>query len=167
MRTSSSRLMPVAGSKRERRARPELMTMRTPSMVRLVSAMLVGGAWWLFEWELAAGASLPEARTAAVNLFVAVQAFYLFNCRSLTESVWRAGFFSNRWVIVGVGVQAVAQLVLTYLPFMNRVFGTAPLDGGAWARIIGFAFAASLVIAVEKWLRRRRSPGSRPVPAGH
>ena len=56
-------------------------------MVRilLVSALLVAGSWWLFEWELASGASLAEARTAALNLFVVVEAFYLFSCRSLTR----------------------------------------------------------------------------------
>ncbi len=49
--------------------------------------MLVGGAWWLFEWEQTNGATVGEARTAALNLFVAVEAFYLFSCRSLTHSV--------------------------------------------------------------------------------
>ena len=33
--------------------------------ILLVSALLVGGSWWLFEWEHASGASLAEARTAA------------------------------------------------------------------------------------------------------
>ncbi len=32
------------------------------------------------------GAGSAEARTAALNLFVVVEAFYLFSCRSLTRS---------------------------------------------------------------------------------
>ena len=121
----------------------------------LVSALLVAGSWWLFEWELANGADLAEARTAAVNVFVVVEAFYLFNCRSLTQSVWRVGLFSNPWVIVGIGVQLVAQLALTYAPVMHRIFDTAPLDVGAWARIVALGALASIVVAGEKWLRRR------------
>jgi magnesium-transporting ATPase (P-type) len=70
--------------------------------------------------------SLAEARTAALNLFVVVEAFYLFSCRSLTRSAWRSGLFSNRWVILGVSVQVVGQLAITYLPAMNAVFGTTP-----------------------------------------
>ena len=92
--------------------------------------MLVAGSWWLFEWELANGASLAEARTAALNLFVVVEAFYLFSCRSLTRSAWRIGLFSNRWIILGVTVQAIGQLAITYLPAMNTVFGTAPIGAG-------------------------------------
>jgi cation-transporting ATPase F len=129
--------------------------------ILLLSALLVGGSWWLFGWELDNGASLPEARTAALNLFVAVQAFYLVNCRSLTQSVWRLGLLSNRWIVLGMGVQALAQLVLTYAPVMHHVFGTAPLTGAAWARILAIALAASAVISVEKWVRRRRAPRPR------
>jgi cation-transporting ATPase F len=129
--------------------------------ILLLSALLVGGSWWLFGWELDNGASLPEARTAALNLFVAVQAFYLVNCRSLTQSVWRLGLLSNRWIVLGMGVQALAQLVLTYAPVMHDVFGTAPLTGAAWARILAIALAASAVISVEKWVRRRRAPRPR------
>jgi cation-transporting ATPase F len=136
----------------------------TPTLlwrVLLVSAMLVAGGWWLFEWELANGASLAEARTAAVNVFVAVEAFYLLNCRSLTHSVVHIGLWSNRWVIVGIGIQALAQVALTYLPVMNRIFGTAPLGVDAWLRIIGIAMVAALVVGVEKWARRRLSEGRR------
>ncbi|MFI7576344.1 HAD-IC family P-type ATPase [Micromonospora sp. NPDC049497] len=126
--------------------------------ILLVSALLVAGTWWLFEWELGAGADLPEARTAAVNLFVAVQAFYLFSCRSLTRSPWRLGLFTNRWLIGGVLVQAVGQLALTYLPVMNALFRTAPISAGAWLRILGIALLATAVVALDKrfgWFGRR------------
>ncbi|GAB3473705.1 cation-transporting P-type ATPase [Amycolatopsis cihanbeyliensis] len=132
-----------------------LLTRALMVRILLVSTLLVAGSWWLFEWELAAGASLAEARTAALNLFVVVEAFYLFSCRSLTRSVWRIGVFSNRWIIVGVTAQALGQLAITYLPAMNAVFDTAPIDAGVWLRILGVAVAASLVVAVDKRLRRR------------
>ena len=122
--------------------------------VLLVSTLLVAGSWWLFEWELARGASLAEARTAALNLFVVVEAFYLFSCRSLTGSVWRTGMFSNRWIIAGVTLQAIGQLAITYLPAMNTIFGTAGIGGDVWLRILAVAVAASLVVAIDKWLRR-------------
>lgn len=124
--------------------------------VLLVSTMLVLSAWWLFEWEVRNGAGLPEARTAALNLFVTVEAFYLFSCRSLTHSAWRIGLFSNRWIILGVSVQALAQLAITYLPFMNRLFGTAPIGAGAWLRVVGVAAAVTAVVAVDKRLRSPR-----------
>jgi cation-transporting ATPase F len=132
-----------------------LLTRALMVRILLVSTLLVAGSWWIFQWEQANGASLAEARTAALNLFVAVEAFYLFSCRSLTRSVWRIGLFSNPWVILGVVVQGLGQLAITYLPAMNSIFDTAPIGAGAWVRILGLAVAASLVVAVDKGLRHR------------
>lgn len=100
------------------------------------------------------GAGLAEARTAAMNLFVVVEAFYLFSCRSLTRSAWRTGLFTNRWIVVGVALQAVGQLAITYLPAMNAVFGTAPIPAEVWLRILAVTVVTSLVVAVDKRLRR-------------
>jgi cation-transporting ATPase F len=133
-----------------------LLTRALVTRTLLVSALLVAGSWWLFTWELARGADIDGARTAAVNVFVVVEAFYLFSCRSLTHSPLRLGLFSNRWLLVGVTVQAVAQLALTYLPIMNKVFRTAPLGVDVWLRIVALAVLTSLVVSMEKWLRRKQ-----------
>ena len=131
-----------------------LLTRALMLRILLVSTLLVAGSWWLFDWERSSGATLAEARTAAMNLFVAVEAFYLFSCRSLTHSAWRIGLFTNPWVTAGVTVQAIGQLAITYLPGMNALFGTAPIGAGVWLRILAIAAAASLVVAVDKRLRR-------------
>jgi cation-transporting ATPase F len=136
--------------------RRPLLTGALVARILLVSALLVAGAWWLFEWELANGALEAEARTVALNLFVAVEAFYLFSCRSLTQSAWRVGLFSNRWLLAGLTVQVVGQLAITYLPVMNELFGTAPIPAEAWLRILGVAVVASLVVAVDKRVRHSR-----------
>ena len=69
----------------------------------------------------------------AVNLFVMIELTYLFNCRSLTRSMFKIGLFSNPWVLVGSGLMIVLQLLFTYAPFMNKVFHSAPI-----ARRTGF-----------------------------
>jgi len=132
-----------------------LLTRALMERILLVSLLLVGGSWWVFHAELDRGAGLEEARTAALNLFVLVEAFYLFSCRSLTRSVWRIGWFSNRWVVGGVTVQALGQLAITYLPPMNSLFDTAPIGVEVWLRILAVALLAAVVVAADKRLRRR------------
>ncbi len=122
----------------------------------LVAGLLVVGSWWIFTTEQSRGADLAEARTAAVNLFVAVEIAYLFSCRSLTGASWRLGFFTNWWIIGGVLVQVAAQAVLTYAPIMHRIFGTAPIEAGVWLRILAVVALISLVIAVDKSVALRR-----------
>ncbi len=53
--------------------------------ILLVGILLLGGAFGLFLWVQANGGTLEEARTVAVNVFVMVELFYLFNCRSMWE----------------------------------------------------------------------------------
>jgi len=93
---------------------------------------------------------VEEARTAAVNVFVMVQAFYLFSCRSLSQPVWRVGFLTNPWLLVGLTTQAVGQAAFTYLPVMNTLFGTAPIGAEAWLRIVVIAAVTSVLVGLDK-----------------
>ena len=101
------------------------------------------------------GAAVAEARTVAVNVFVIVELFYLFNCRSLTQSMFRVGFFSNPLLFGGVAIMLILQVMFTYLPAMNIMFHSAPISFGAWGRILAVSVIVSFVVGVEKWLRRR------------
>ena len=126
--------------------------------IALVSILLLGGAFGLFLRSLEQGASLAEARTVAVNVFVMVEIFYLFNCRSLTRGFWTLGLFSNLWVWGGIVAMLVLQLLLTYWSPLSSLFQTAPIGLRQWAEIIAYAALCSLLIGLEKhWSTRRRS----------
>jgi cation-transporting ATPase F len=120
----------------------------------LMSLLLMGGGYGLFEWALWRGLSEAQARTIAVALIVAGEAFYLFNCRSLVNSIWSVGWFTNRWLWAGVGAMAVVQLVFTYTPVLNRLFHTEPIDLLSWVGVIGVAGLIALIVATEKHIRR-------------
>jgi cation-transporting P-type ATPase F len=121
----------------------------------IVALLLLAGAFGLYEWELWRGATVPEARTVAVNVFVLVELFYLFNCRSLTQSMFGLGFFSNPLLFGGVTIMSILQVLFTYLPAMNLMFHSAPIGFEAWGRILAVSVIVSFVVGVEKRLRRR------------
>ena len=129
----------------------ELM-MRTGLVVML---MLIGAYWLFLHAQHAQGAQLAEARTMVVNLIVIVEIFYLFNCRSLTQSMFTIGPLTNLWVIGGSFVMVCAQLLFTYLPIMNRLFHSAPINLEAWLKITGIAVGIFLIVELEKWVRFR------------
>ena len=119
----------------------------------LVGFLLLIGASGLFIFELNQGASVEKARTVAVNVFVFGELFYLFNCRSLTYSMFKIGVFSNFWLIIGVIVMTCLQLLYTYSDIMNKLFHSASLDINSWVRIITVSFIIYTVVGIEKWLR--------------
>jgi cation-transporting P-type ATPase F len=121
----------------------------------IVSLILLAGAFGSFQWSLENGYSNAAARTVAVNVFVTVELCYLFNCRSLTKSMFEIGVFSNRWIAVGVSTMILLQLAFTYAPFMNRLFQSAPIGWDAWWRILLTGLVAYSIVGGEKWLRRK------------
>ena len=123
--------------------------------VLIVGTLILVGAFGLFEWEQMSGASLAQARTVAVNVVVMIELFYLFNCRSLKNSMFRIGVLSNPWVGVGVVAMVLLQLLFTYLPVLNGVFSSAPISLAAWGRILAVSIVAYVVVELEKYLRRR------------
>lgn len=125
--------------------------------ILIVGTVMLIGAFGLFEWKLMTGATVDEARTVAVNVFVIVEMFYLYKCRSLTQSVFKIGFFSNPWAIGGTVIMLALQLAYTYLPIMNRFFQSAPIDLNAWLWVFAVGMAAYIIVGIEKWLRSRKS----------
>ena len=125
--------------------------------ILLVGALLLAGAFGLFLWVKSTGGTLKEARTVAVNVFVMVELFYLFNCRSLEHSMFHLGLFSNPWVTWGVITMIVLQLLFTYAPGMNFLFHTAPIDGPTWVIIIGIGLGSYFIVGLEKWIRQQQA----------
>lgn len=122
----------------------------------LVGLLLLVAAFGLFLRWRGLGASLEEARTVAVNVFVAGEIAYLFNCRNLRGPFWCCGWWSNPWFWGGIGAMVVLQALFTYLPVMNRVFASAPISLAAWLEIGAAALATALVVGLDKHFTGRR-----------
>ncbi len=120
----------------------------------IVGAMLLIGAFGLFKYELSTGATVEEARTTAVNVFVMGELFYLLNCRSLTRSMFALGVFTNPWIFLGILLMVLLQLLYTYAPFMNVLFNSAPIGIESWMNVLAVGLTIYLVVGVEKWMRR-------------
>jgi magnesium-transporting ATPase (P-type) len=127
--------------------------------ILFVSILMVLGTFGLFVWERLGGADIENARTVAVNTLVIAEVFYLFNTRYLNASaLHHKGLLGNRFVLVAVVVVIIFQLLFTYLPLMQELFGTSAIGWETWGRIVVFGFAVFLLVELEKAiLRKRRS----------
>jgi magnesium-transporting ATPase (P-type) len=123
--------------------------------ILFVSLLMVLGTFGLFLWERLHGAEIEVARTVAVNTLVVAEIFYLFNSRYLSASALnRNGLLGNRYVLMAVAVVIFFQLLFTYLPLMQHFFATAPIDMGAWLRILGVGVLVFLAVEIEKAILR-------------
>ncbi|MER7548248.1 HAD-IC family P-type ATPase [Spirillospora sp. NPDC127506] len=133
-----------------------LLTRAMTVRLLLVSAILLAGAFGLQHWERGHGASPETAQTIVVNVFALTLLTYMFNCLSLDRPLLWGGVRRNPWVAVSVLALAALQALYTYAPFMNDVFGSAPLGAAAWARIAAIAVASYLLVEALKLVQRSR-----------
>jgi magnesium-transporting ATPase (P-type) len=142
---------------------------RTALVALLMTAGSIGVFLYEYERELAAGVAeqvaLAEAQTIAVTTVILFQIFYLLNCRSLRDSMFKIGLTSNLTVYIGIAVVLLLQLAFMYLPFMNWLFDTVPLDGHEWLTSALVASVVLPVISIEKALRHRRERDTAAAPA--
>lgn len=136
-----------------RRPRDPKQPILTPLLlfrIVLVSTLMLVGGFATFLWEEARGASHAQARTAAANVIVLVELFYLYNCRRLQGSVWEIGLFSNGWANAGIALMLFLQFLFAHWQPMNVLFHTEPLPLESWLRggVIGLGVA--LTVAMEK-----------------
>jgi len=97
-----------------------------------IAAFLVGYTWARMNGVDA----LPLARSMAFTTLVLGQLFYVFECRSERLSPFELGFFSNKYLVGAVLISVCMQLSALYIPALQAIFRTVPLNGWQWLLII-------------------------------
>ena len=93
-----------------------------------------------------------------------------YACRTERLSVFSIGFFSNRFLLLGIAFELILCSALVYLPPLQAIFEVGPLPLRFWALVLVFPLLMLLAEEGRKaWLRRResrRSPGGSKIPGG-
>jgi magnesium-transporting ATPase (P-type) len=142
----------------------KFVVFRTLLAATLMSAGAVGLFLWRYEAEMAVRTStglteaqiVSEAQTMAVTTVIMFQVFYMLSCRSLKDSIFKIGLFSNKTVFIGIAAVLALQALFIYAPLMQAVFSTFPLTAQS---LLFSALAGAIilpVISVEKLIRNRR-----------
>ena len=121
-----------------------------------VSVLFLAGVYGMYLYAVDRGYSTELARTIALNTLVVLEIFHLFFIRNIygTSLTWDA-VKGTRFVWFAVLVVTAAQFAITYIPAMQKIFGTAPVSifDGAVIIAVGVAFFA--IIETEKQIRLR------------
>jgi magnesium-transporting ATPase (P-type) len=112
-----------------------------------------------------AGPAYVYGTTMALAGIVACQVGNVFGCRTQWQSVFRVGLLTNRLVLGGLAAELALLVAIAYLPFLQGLYGTAPLAGRDWLCLVAFPL---IILGLEELrkliLRRWRRPAG-PAPA--
>jgi magnesium-transporting ATPase (P-type) len=98
---------------------------------------------------------LTEAQTAALMSVVFVHVGYVMTARSTFGSAFTFSPFSNKWILAGVALTIVTDLMIVYVPALNNAFRTAPFPVGWWPYIFIGLPVGFLIPELEKLVRRQ------------
>jgi Ca2+-transporting ATPase len=143
-----------------RMPRPATERILSPLMIRrtIIMGTVMGfGTLLTFYLEFSANIPLANARTVALTTMVFFQFFQAFNCRSETLSVFAINPLHNPFLLVSMIAAFFAHLAVLYVPTLQFVFRTVPLNGYQWALVGIISTPILIIIELDKFYRRRRT----------
>ncbi len=99
---------------------------------------------------------IAKAWTISLTVLAVFQWFNAWNCRSENKSIFSMNWFSNKYLVGATLIVIVLQVAAIYMPVMQKILRTVPLELSEWLIII--PVATSIIVAEElrKLLYRRR-----------
>lgn len=121
-----------------------------------VAALFVAGVFGIQAYALDRGYSVEMARTLALNTIVVMEIFHLFFIRNIygTSLTWKA-VRGTTAVWISVSVIFFAQIAITYVPTLQKIFATESVSLVDGMIVIGIGILLFAIIEVEKQLRLR------------
>ena len=123
--------------------------------IMFVGLALLAYTLLAFFWMRSLGASDALARTVSVNALTVGQVFYLLNSRYLLDSSLNfKAHMGNKYLPLGIISVVILQLLFTYAPPFQAMFGNEAIPLWVWPWIIAGGFVFFLVVEIEKLVIR-------------
>ena len=127
----------------------------------MIGAVMAASTLFVLDASLPGGLvrgtnSLRYAQTMAFTTLVLAQLVNVFNARAEKQTAF-VGLFTNGWLWGAIAFSLALQLLVLYVPPMQKAFGTVGLSALDWARCAVAASAVLWVSEVTKLIERRRS----------
>jgi len=117
----------------------------------VVGFYMLGMTYYMFEYSLSHSYSIEYARTVAVNLFVFIETFYLLSCKELNISVFKTNMLNNKFLLLGILLMVLSQILYTYSSFMQSIFQSQSLDLFTWFQVISISFGVLFVVEIKRF----------------
>ena len=121
----------------------------------LIEAALAMGAFFLNYWvnqgnlnHLASSGPLyREATTMTLGAIIFTQIGMAMNSRKGRGSIFQVNPFANRIISLGIVLEIVLFILLSYVPFFHTLFNTAPIGLDDWLYLLACPF---VIMALEE-----------------
>ncbi|MBN1644608.1 calcium-translocating P-type ATPase, SERCA-type [Candidatus Woesearchaeota archaeon] len=139
-------------TRKPRKVQEKIVNFRRGIFIFLIGFIMMAGTLAAFEIAKP-NLNLMYAQTVAFTTLMMFQMFNVVNQRSEDKSVFKIGFFKNKWLLWAVLLSVGLQIIVIYVPFLNQLFSTVPLNLFDWARIIGISASVLVFGEIVKFFK--------------
>ena len=123
----------------------------------LIASVIVEAGISMIVYALFVGKSVGLAQTLALLSIVVNEFIFAYNCRSLKEQIKDRGFFSNKYLNIGILVLLLVQL-LVFLTPIGQIFSLTSISIGEFifviiVNIFSFAIIEILKPLLNRWFK--------------
>ena len=121
----------------------------------MIESVLAMGAFFLNYWVnqghlnylTSSGPLYREATTMTLGAIIFTQIGMAMNSRKGRGSIFQIKPFANRIISLGIVLEIVLFIILTYVPFFHTLFNTAPIGLDDWLYLLACPF---VIMALEE-----------------
>ncbi len=106
--------------------------------IAIAGIIMAIGTLYLFTYKLNSGSTETESMTVAFTLFVVYQLFNAYNSKSNSDK-------KSIFLYSAILISFILQLLVIYVPYLQAIFGTAPIQLKDW--ILIFLIACTILIS--------------------
>lgn len=118
----------------------------------LVATLVVGGGGFLvYDMALRFGWAVEDARNLLLLAMVLFENFHVGNCRSETRSALALSPLRSPVLFFGTLGAFLLHVVAMYVPFMQDMLTTKPVDLWLWGVVIGVSVLIVPAVELHKW----------------
>jgi Ca2+-transporting ATPase len=129
----------------------------TRKIQRYIAGLAVNiflGLFPLFYWYWKVE-GLVKAQTMVLVTIILFEMFIAFNCRSDRYSIFKLGWFSNKWLVWAVLSSITLMVLVLYVPYLAFLFHTVPLGYFDWIVALGVSCSALIFVELYKLIWER------------
>ena len=139
-------------TRKPRDTKVPLLNMYAIWRIAFVGVLVALATFSLEAWLDGKGYSIEVVRTILLQTLVTAQWVYMFNCRIQNGFALNKGVLKNKGLWIVSGVLLLLQLAIIYVPWLNIVFGTAPIPLYYWGITLAVGAVIFILVEIEKWI---------------
>lgn len=132
----------------------KILSPKMKLLIFVISFLIGGISLFTFNYFAISSGNLILGRTLVFAIAATVSLIYIFSFKNLKKPIIKTeNFFENKVLLFSVLYGFTLIFAAIYVPFLNQILGTTPLNLFHWLIVFSVGFFATLIVEISKFFK--------------